>query len=59
MAKKLDDLMAALPAKRRATIDRRARELAALQDTRRAAERTQADLAAGRTSPPVSSRGVG
>ena len=59
MAKKLDDLMAALPAKRRAKLDRRARELAALQDTRRAVEKTQTDLAAERTSPPVSSRGVG
>ena len=46
MAKKLDDVMAALPAKRRARIERRAQELASLKDLRLAVERTQEDLAA-------------
>lgn len=46
MAKKLDDVMAALPAKRRAKIERRAQELASLKDLRVAVERTQEDLAA-------------
>ena len=46
MAKKLDDLMAALPAPRRARIEDRAMELATLKDLRKAAEQTQADLAA-------------
>ncbi len=45
MAKKLDDIMAAMPAKRRARIERRAMELATLKDLRKAAEQTQADLA--------------
>ncbi|MBI5109053.1 MAG: XRE family transcriptional regulator [Rhodocyclales bacterium] len=45
MAKKLDDVMAALPAKRRAKIERRAQELASLKDLRQAVEKTQVDLA--------------
>jgi len=45
MAKKLDDIMAAMPAKRRARIEDRAMELATLKDLRKAAEQTQADLA--------------
>ena len=40
------DLIAALPAKRRAGIERRASELATLKDLRRAVERTQEELAA-------------
>jgi DNA-binding XRE family transcriptional regulator len=46
MARKLDEVMAALPAKRRARIQRRAQELASLKDLRLAVERTQEDLAA-------------
>jgi DNA-binding XRE family transcriptional regulator len=46
MAKKLDDIMAALPAKRRTRIEKRAMTLATLKDLRLAAEHTQADLAA-------------
>jgi DNA-binding XRE family transcriptional regulator len=46
MAKKLDDMMAALPAKRRTRIEKRAMALATLKDLRLAAEQTQADLAA-------------
>ena len=46
MARKLDDIMAALPAKRRAQINDRAMELATLKDLRKAAEQTQEDLAA-------------
>lgn len=46
MARKLDDVMAALPADRRARVETRAMELATLKDLRRAAEQTQADLAA-------------
>jgi len=45
MARKLDDVMAALPPRRRARIERRAQELASLKDLRQAAERTQTDLA--------------
>lgn len=45
MAKKLDDVMAALPAKRRAKIEQRAQELASLKDLRQAVEKTQVDLA--------------
>ena len=45
MAKKLDDLMASLPAKRRANIESRAMELATLKDLRHASAQTQADLA--------------
>jgi len=45
MARKLDDVMAALPPKRRARIERRAQELASLKDLRQAAEKTQTDLA--------------
>lgn len=46
MARKLDDIMSALPAKRRAQINDRAMELATLKDLRKAAEQTQEDLAA-------------
>lgn len=46
MTKKLDDIMAALPAKRRVQINDRAMELATLKDLRKAAEQTQEDLAA-------------
>ena len=46
MARKLDDIMAVLPAKRRARINDRAMELATLKDLRKAAEQTQEDLAA-------------
>ena len=46
MAKILDDVMAALPPRRRAKIVRRAQELASLKDLRLAVERTQEDLAA-------------
>jgi transcriptional regulator with XRE-family HTH domain len=45
MARKLDDVMAALPARRRAGIERRARELASLKGLRQAARKTQVDLA--------------
>lgn len=45
MARKLDDVMAALPARRRAKIERRAQELASLKDLRQAVEKTQVDLA--------------
>ncbi|KVN93468.1 helix-turn-helix domain-containing protein [Burkholderia ubonensis] len=45
MAKKLDDVMAELPAARRAKIERRAQELASLKDLRQAVEKTQVDLA--------------
>jgi len=45
MAKKLDDIMAALPAQRRARIVGRAMELATRKDLRKAAEQTQEDLA--------------
>lgn len=45
MARKLDDVMAALPAKRRTSIERRAQELASLKDLRQAVEKTQVDLA--------------
>lgn len=45
MAKKLDDVMAALPAARRAKIERRAQELASLKDLRQAVQKTQVDLA--------------
>jgi DNA-binding XRE family transcriptional regulator len=46
MARKLDDIMAALPAKRRAQVNERAMALATLKDLRKAAEQTQEDLAA-------------
>ncbi|WP_116137977.1 helix-turn-helix domain-containing protein [Trinickia diaoshuihuensis] len=45
MAKRLDDVMAALPAARRAKIDRRAQELASLKELRQAVEKTQVELA--------------
>lgn len=46
MARNLDQVIAVLPAKRRARIERRASELATLKDLRRAVERTQEELAA-------------
>lgn len=46
MARNLDQVLASLPAKRRAKIERRAGELATLKDLRQAVERTQEDLAA-------------
>jgi transcriptional regulator with XRE-family HTH domain len=46
MARKLDDVIAALPAERRARIEQRAQQLATLKDLRTAAEQTQEDLAA-------------
>lgn len=46
MVRKLDDVMAALPAERRARIEQRAMELATLKDLRVAAQKTQEDLAA-------------
>jgi DNA-binding XRE family transcriptional regulator len=46
MARSLDQVLANLPARRRAKIERRTRELATLKDLRRAVERTQEDLAA-------------
>jgi len=48
MARSLDQVLASLPAKRRAKIERRAGELATLKDLRRAVERSQEDLAATR-----------
>jgi len=46
MARKLDDVMAALPAPRRQRVEERAMELATLKDLRKAAEQTQEELAA-------------
>jgi DNA-binding XRE family transcriptional regulator len=46
MAKKLDDILERLPAKRRAAIKARAGELASLKDLRQAVAQTQQDLAA-------------
>ena len=46
MARKLDDVMAALPAERRERVEKHAMELATLKDLRIAAEQTQEDLAA-------------
>lgn len=45
MAKKLDDIMTALPAQRRARVEGRAMELATLKDLRKAVEQTQENLA--------------
>ena len=45
MAKNLDDVLKALPAKRRAKIQARAGELATLKDLRMAASQTQQELA--------------
>lgn len=45
MARKLDDVMAALPKTRRQRIEARAMELATLKDLRLAAEKTQEQLA--------------
>ena len=46
MARKLDDMIAGLPARRRKRIEVRALELATLKDLRVAVEKTQVDLAA-------------
>lgn len=46
MAKKLDDVMAALPQDRQQRIEARAMELATLKDLRQAAQQTQEQLAA-------------
>lgn len=46
MARSLDQVMAGVPARRRARIERRASELATLKDLRRAVEQTQEELAA-------------
>ena len=46
MARSLDQVLASLPPKRRAKIERRASELATLKELREAVERTQEDLAA-------------
>jgi DNA-binding XRE family transcriptional regulator len=46
MAKNFSDLLAALPAERRAKIETRAQDLASLKDLRQAVEQTQEDLAA-------------
>ncbi len=45
MAKKLEDVLGALPAKRRSKIANRAAELATLRDLRVAASQTQAEMA--------------
>ena len=45
MAKKLDDVMAALPKARRERVEVRAMELATLKDLRQAAKQTQEQLA--------------
>ena len=46
MARKLDEVLAKLPATRRARIEQRAQELVTLKKLRQAVERTQDDLAA-------------
>lgn len=46
MARKLDDVMAALTPERKRRVQTRAMELATLKDLRQAAEQTQQDLAA-------------
>jgi DNA-binding XRE family transcriptional regulator len=46
MAKKLDDLMAALPKDRQKRVQERAMALATLKDLRHAAQQTQAQMAA-------------
>jgi len=46
MAKKLDDVMAALTPERKMRVETRAMELATLKDLRLAAQQTQQDLAA-------------
>jgi DNA-binding XRE family transcriptional regulator len=46
MAKKLDDVLKALSPMRRKKVEQRTMELATLKDLRKAAEQTQADMAA-------------
>jgi transcriptional regulator with XRE-family HTH domain len=46
VTRSLEQVIASLPAKRRAKIERRASELATLKDLRQAVDRTQEDLAA-------------
>ena len=60
MARKLEDMMAALPAKRRARIEERAMDLMATpKDLRKVAEQTLENLAVGNlsTQPGQSGRG--
>lgn len=45
MARKLDEMMTGLPARRRAAIEKRAQELASLKDLRQAVAQTQEELA--------------
>lgn len=45
MAKRLENVLSALPAKRQSNIKKRAAELATLRDLRVAASQTQADMA--------------
>jgi transcriptional regulator with XRE-family HTH domain len=45
MARNLEQVLAKLPAKRRAKVEKRAAELATLKDLRQAVERTQEELA--------------
>ena len=45
MVKKLEDILSALPAKRKSKITQRAAELATLRDLRVAASQTQAEMA--------------
>ena len=45
MVKKLEDILSALPAKRKSKITQRAAELATLRDLRLAASQTQAEMA--------------
>ena len=50
MARKLDDVIAALPANRRKRIEKRAQELATLKDLRLAVEKTQVEPGQARVS---------
>ena len=52
MARKLDDVMAALPIERKQRVEARAMELATLKDLRLAAQQTQEQLARGSVSEP-------
>jgi len=56
MARKLDDVIAALPASRRKRIEKRAQELATLKDLRLAVEKTQVELARNSASVKTRSR---
>ena len=59
MARKLDDVMAALPKERRQRVEARALELATLKDLRQAAQQTQQQMAAAPQSPTGGHRAVG